>query len=139
MVRPNMGTRRKAREDTLKILYAWEIGRHSIPDCISYYWKTFEPCEEGRSFAESLVCGTIDHLEEIDRAIQSVSIHWRINRMAAVDRNILRMATYELFHVDDVPKRVTLNEAIEIAKRYGTEESWAFINGILDKLSGEIE
>ncbi len=133
-----MGTRRKAREDALKILYSWEVGNHSIADCVCDYWLSFEPNEEGRTFAESLVHGTIEHIEQIDQSIQSVSIHWRINRMAAVDRNILRMATYELFHVQDVPKRVTLNEAIEIAKRYGTEDSWAFINGILDKLAGDI-
>ena len=121
------------------MLFAREVGKHPVDEVIRTFWEHFEPEATEREFAETLVRGTTDHLDELDRAIQSVSIHWRISRMACVDRNILRMATYELLHVDEVPKRVTLNEAIEIAKRYGAEDSWAFINGILDKLAGEVD
>ena len=134
-----MGVRRRSRENALKMLYVREVGRHSVEEVIRTFWASFEPDGEGREFAEALVRGTVEHLEEIDRAIQDVSIHWKIGRMACVDRNILRMATFELVHVDEVPKRVTLNEAIEIAKRYGTEDSWAFINGVLDKLAGDMD
>lgn len=134
-----MGVRRKARENALKVLYAREVGDHAVADVLQSFWEDFEPSEEGRDFTELIVRGTIEHLDRIDRSIQSVSTHWKISRMACVDRNILRMATYELFFLDEIPKRVTLNEAIEIAKRYGTEDSWAFINGILDKLAGEVE
>lgn len=134
-----MGVRRKSRENALKMLYAREVGKHPVEDVIGAYWDRFETPDDSREFADRLVRGTVLHLEVIDRAIGSVSIHWKISRMACVDRNILRMAAFELFHVDEVPKRVTLNEAIEIAKRFGSEDSWAFINGILDKLAGEIE
>jgi N utilization substance protein B len=134
-----MGVRRRSRENALKMLYAREVGKHPVEEVVSTYWELFEAPDESREFADRLVRGTVAHLEEIDRAIGEVSIHWRISRMACVDRNILRMATFELLHVDEVPKRVTLNEAIEIAKRYGAEDSWAFINGILDRLAGEVE
>jgi len=130
-----MGIRRKARESALKMLYACEVSRQPADWVMRHYWQHFEPRQEGREFAERLVRGTTEHLQELDQAIAEVSIHWKIGRMACVDRNLLRMAAYELFHVDDIPKRVTLNEAIEIAKRYGTEDSWAFINGVLDKLA----
>jgi N utilization substance protein B len=134
-----MGVRRRSRESALKMLYAHEVGKHSVEDVIGSFWELFEEPDESREFADSLVRGTVEHLKEIDAAIGEVSIHWKISRMACVDRNILRMAAFELFHVHEVPKRVTLNEAIEIAKRYGAEDSWAFINGILDKLAGEVD
>jgi transcription antitermination protein NusB len=134
-----MGVRRKARENALKMLFACEMGKHPVDWVIDNFWEYFESVHEGREFTDLLVRGTVENLAEIDKAIQSVSIHWKINRMASVDRNILRMAAFELFHVQEVPKRVTLNEAIEIAKRFGTEDSWAFINGILDKLAGEVD
>ena len=134
-----MGIRRRARENALKILFARDVGGHPVEESIYSFWEHFENNQEGREFTELLVRGTAEHIEEIDTAIQDVSIHWKIHRMAYVDRNILRMAAFELYHVPEVPKRVTLNEAIEIAKRYGSEDSWAFINGILDKLAGTVE
>jgi len=121
------------------MLYAREVSKQPVDYVISVFWQQFEAADDSREFADRLVRGTMDNLEAIDRSIGEVSIHWKISRMACVDRNILRMAAYELFHVDEVPKRVTLNEAIEIAKRYGAEDSWAFINGILDKLAGEVD
>ena len=134
-----MGIRRKARENALKILYALEVGDHPVEEAIRQFWEDFEPEDEGREFTEMIVRGTLTHLNELDKVIQKVSIHWKIRRMACIDRNILRMAAYEIFYVEEIPKRVTLNEAIEIAKRYGTEDSWAFINGILDKLASEMD
>lgn len=134
-----MGVRRRSRENALKMLYAREVGKHTVEEVIGTFWDLLEAEDDSREFADQLVRGTVAHLEEIDRAIREVSTNWKISRMAFVDRNILRMATFELLYVDEVPKRVTLNEAIEIAKRYGAEDSWAFINGILDKLAGEVE
>ncbi len=132
-----MGTRRKSRESALKILYAFELSGDPLPQVIQSFWESFEPDQEGREFTDQLVRGTVENMQELDKAITAVSIHWKLNRMACVDRNLLRMAAYELFHLKEVPKRVTLNEAIEIARIYGTEDSWAFINGILDRLAGE--
>jgi N utilization substance protein B len=134
-----MGIRRKARENALKILYAHEVGGLPVGEAIQRFWEDFEPSPEGREFTEMIVRGTLEHLSELDQRIQGVSTHWKISRMACVDRNLLRMAVYEIFYVDEIPKRVTLNEAIEIAKRYGTEDSWAFINGILDKIASEMD
>jgi N utilization substance protein B len=134
-----MGTRRKARESALKMLYAWEVNRLPPALVVEQFWKYYEPEQEGREFADRLFIGTAEHLEELDRLIQQASIHWKLNRMAAVDRNLLRLAAYELFYLDDVPKRVTLNEAIEIARRYGTDDSWAFINGVLDNLAQTVK
>ena len=130
-----MGIRRRSRESALKILYSREVGQLPIQEALESYWEYYEEPDSGQEFTERIVLGTAECLDELDKAIQSVSTHWRIGRMAVVDRNILRMAAYELFHIAEVPKRVTLNEAIEIAKRYGAEDSWAFINGILDKLA----
>jgi len=134
-----MGTRRQAREHALKILYSIDVGGQSVEEAIRNYWALYEPGAEGREFAELLVRGTAGRLEEIDGSLQRVSMHWRLTRMNSVDRNILRLAVFELFHVGDVPKRVTLNEAIEIAKRYGAADSSAFVNGILDKLATEAD
>lgn len=118
------------------MLYACEVGGQPADWVIGRFWADFEPGQQGRDFADRLVKGTIEHIEQIDQAIKSISIHWRISRMACVDRNILRMAAYEILFVDDIPRRVTLNEAIEIAKSYGSGDSGAFINGVLDKLAG---
>ncbi len=123
----------------MKMLFACELGNQPVQKAIDDYWDLFEPDSEGREFSDFLVRGTMKNLAAIDDAIKSVSIHWKISRMACVDRNLLRLAAFELFHMDEIPKRVTLNEAIEIAKSYGAEDSWAFINGILDKLAGEVE
>jgi N utilization substance protein B len=134
-----MGIRRKARESALRMLYSFDLGKHNIEEVIETYWELYEPEADWQEFSEMLVRGTVDRLDEIDQLVQSVSMHWKISRMGSVDRNILRMAAFELFHVDDVPKRVTLNEAIEIAKRYGTVDSSAFINGILDKIADDVD
>jgi N utilization substance protein B len=98
-----------------------------------------EPLDaEAQGFVENLVRGTRSHLTELDEIIARVSRNWRIERMARVDRNLLRMALYELKHSEDVPPKVVINEAIEVAKRYGTAESPAFVNGLLDRCAGEV-
>jgi transcription antitermination protein NusB len=145
-----MGTRRRAREFALQILYQLDVQEQlSDEQAIGMFWKSFAATAEAEGalavdlgdiqpFAEKLVRGVREHLAEIDGQIQSASKNWRLERMARVDRNLLRLALYELKFVDDVPAKVAINEAIEIAKRYGTSESSAFVNGILDRCREEL-
>ncbi|MBI4687840.1 MAG: transcription antitermination factor NusB, partial [Nitrospirae bacterium] len=133
--------RRRAREYALQMLFQLDLTNslHIEPhalrlSCFSNFWETVTEDKEVRDFANSLVLGTIEHIDEIDSIIRQSAAHWSIERMAVVDRNILRAAAYELLYRKDIPSSATINEAIEIAKKYGTEESYAFINGILDKI-----
>jgi N utilization substance protein B len=133
-----VGLRRRARETAIKILYAMDVGSCGAETAIADYVVQFGEDPAAQEFANLLVRGVDERREEIDEAIKRASQNWRLERMARVDRNILRAAVFELLRVPDVPKRVTLNEAIELAKRYGGEESSAFINGLLDRIAGEI-
>jgi N utilization substance protein B len=144
-----MGARRRAREFALQILYQLDVQEQLSHDqAIGLFWRNLaadetddaQPADLGevQSFAEKLVRGVRDHLGEIDAQIQSASRNWRLERMARVDRNLLRLALYELKFVEDVPAKVAINEAIEIAKRFGTNESSAFVNGILDRCREEL-
>lgn len=98
------------------------------------FWEGNPEEDDVREFTRDVVQGTLQHLQDIDMIIQKAAEHWTVDRMAVVDRNVLRAATYELFYKPDIPSSVTLNEAIEIAKKYSTVESASFINGILDKI-----
>lgn len=105
-------------------------------DIIVGDFPPYDDIDDGvKAFALQLVTDVAGYQDEIDKAIQSASTNWRLNRMAAVDRNILRLGVYELFYCEDIPKRVTLNEAIELGKTFGTEDSGSFINGVLDNIS----
>lgn len=130
-----MGTRRRARECALQLLYMWEFHRTLVHPGTQAFWVD-RPQEElaTREFAGSLVDGVVRRLDEVDELIRKASLNWRIDRMATVDRNILRLATFELMEVTDTPLKVVLNEAIELSKRYGSEDSSAFVNGVLDKI-----
>ncbi len=132
-----MGLRRKARQEALRILFQFDATKDSIDEIINYYWENISGVKnkEVKSYAETLVRGTIEHLNEIDEKIKRVSKNWKLERMFMVDRNILRLALYELLYRDDVPPPVSINEAIEISKLYGTEKSPKFINGILDTIA----
>jgi len=132
-----MRKRTKARECALKILYAVDITRTAHADCIERFWMnaTEEFDAQTRSFAEVLVNGVREQADFIDRVIARSAMNWDLNRMAVVDRNILRMATYELVFCKDVPPKVSINEAIDIAKKYGDKDSGKFVNGILDKIN----
>ncbi|RMG70342.1 MAG: transcription antitermination factor NusB [Nitrospirae bacterium] len=132
--------RRKAREYALQLLYSYDLSGEVITgSSLKEFWKEHQHTEDVREFTEDLVFGTINNLEEIDELISSVTEHWDLKRMAAVDRNILRFATYELLFRDDIPAAVTLNEAIEIAKRFSSKESSSFINGVLDRITKKIK
>lgn len=145
-----MGTRRRAREFALQILYQLDVqDQLSDEQALGMFWRNFAATAEAEGalpadlgeiqpFAEKLVRGVREHLADLDAQIQGASKNWRLERMARVDRNLLRLALYELKHVDDVPAKVAINEAIEIAKRYGTNESSAFVNGILDRCREEL-
>ena len=132
-----MGTRRKAREYALQMLFQWDINRESV-DSTSFWENTDEP-PEVVSFARRLVTQTIEHVEKIDEFIRRHAEHWRLDRMTVVDRNILRLATQEFLYDSETPKSVVINEAIEIARRFGAEESPQFINGVLDSIKKELE
>lgn len=129
--------RRRAREYALQMLFQLDLTKSMkvIPASLyKDFWNGIKEEDDVRKFANTIVEGTVEHIEKIDSVIKQVAEHWGIDRMAVVDRNILRTAIYELLYQDIIPSSVTINEAIEIAKKYGTEESYAFINGILDKI-----
>jgi len=134
-----MGKRRKAREFALQILFRLNLGHENLTeDMLKEFWDDNPTSQDVKGYATTLVKGTIEHIIEIDKIISSLSENWSINRMASVDRNILRFATYELLYRPDIPSTVIINEAIEIAKRYGTEDSGPFINGVLDRIAKEV-
>lgn len=132
------GTRRRAREAALKILFQVDLSGTPAEDATSDYWQHFDLEAEGDEYAGELVRGISANLTQIDGAIQAASTRWRLERMARVDRNILRIGAYELFHCDDVPTRVVLDEAIELGKRYGSSDSGAFVNGVLDRMAQDV-
>ncbi len=131
--------RTKARERAVQALYQIDVAATDLDEALSRFWKSFEPVEkEVREMAEALVRGVAEHRRDVDDAIEGVSTNWRLDRMAKVDRNILRLAVYELRWRADVPVKVAINEAIELGKKYGSESSGAFINGVLDKIASAL-
>ncbi len=127
-----MGHRRKAREYALQGLYIYEISDKDLDNAKSLSWVEVEVAEDIRKFAVKLIEGTIDKIAELDKIIVSCSKNWSIERLNAVDKAILRMSIYALMNIRDVPSAVTINEAIELGKIFGGENSGQFINGILD-------
>ena len=134
-----MSTRRKAREFALQMLFQWDITRDHIDTIAASFWSNHEESATVKDFAAQLATRTIEHVEEIDAIIRKHAEHWRLDRMAVVDRNILRMATQEFLYDKETPKTVVINEAIEIARRFSAQESPQFINGILDSIKKELE
>ncbi|MDX2030979.1 MAG: transcription antitermination factor NusB [Blastocatellia bacterium] len=135
-----MGARRRARECALQMLFSYDVARPSVDELIVTYWgEMAEAAEDVRSFANELVIGTVANLNEIDERIRLRTEHWRIPRMAIVDRNLLRMAVYEFLFQTGTPKTVAINEALEIARRFSTHEATQFINGILDAIKRDLE
>ena len=131
--------RRRAREYALQILFqvdfrSQEVSRNDFED----FWLDKNESEDVRKFTEELVRGTIERLDEIDSRLAKVAENWVLKRMAAVDRNILRFAAFEILYRKDIPPAVTINEAVEVAKKFSSSEAAPFINGILDKLAKEM-
>ena len=131
--------RTKARERAVQALYQIDVAATDLDEALSRFWKSFEPVErEVMDEAEALVRGVALHRREVDELIEAVSQNWRLDRMPRVDRNVLRLAAYELAHRADVPVKVVINEAIELGKKFGSESSGAFINGVLDRIASEL-
>lgn len=130
------GTRHKARECALQMLFAADLVERDCPTLTRNYWKELGDAgidDKTREFANSLVCGTIDNLEDIDAVIKTRAEHWRIERMAIVDRNVLRLAVFEFIY-QDTPNTVAINEALELARRFSSFEATQFVNGVLDAI-----
>ena len=130
-----MRKRTKAREYTLKILYQAEMTRRQISLTAENFWNQGDLADRTvREFAQRLTSGVEQHLKEIDDKISLYATNWQLKRMAVIDRNVLRIGTFELLHTGDIPPKVSINEAVELAKKYGDLESSKFVNGILDKI-----
>src|SRR3954469_18104702 len=130
-----MGARTGGREAALKMLFGLEATGADPEPAILLYWREFGGDPETRAFADEAVRGVAANREGIDEIIRKASEHWRIERMTRVDRNVLRLGTWELEHRFDVPRAVIRDEAVELAKRYGSEESGAFVNGVLNQVA----
>ena len=133
-----MGKRRSSRELALKFLYQFELNGGDLDEQIKLFLERNSSQEDVANFMKKLVVSLIDKMEEIDEIIQKFSDHWILDRMTVIDRNILRMGACELLFNFSTPPKVVINEAIDIAKKYGNEDSPEFINGILDKVYNEI-
>ena len=129
-----MGVRRRGREISLQILYKMDMTKISLDEALAIFRNNFNVKEESWAFAEMLTKGVCSNLDEINGLLEGQSQHWKLDRMPVTDRNIIRIAAFELMHLNDIPSKVSLNEAIELGKLYGSEESSAFINGILDNI-----
>jgi len=130
-----VGTRREAREHALQLLYGVDLSKEESEKALRVFWAEEPADDDIVSYATDVVRGVVKDVERIDGLITEASTNWKIGRMAYVDRNILRLAIFEFLHRDDVPTNVSINEAIELGKRFGTTESGAFINGILDRIA----
>jgi len=136
-----MGSRRKARECALQMLFAADVAGTHVDDLVRSFWSELADTDlddHARDFATRLVTGTLAKLDEVDERIRSRAEHWRISRMALVDRNVLRLAVYEFLH-EPTPRTVTINEALEIARRFSSYEATQFINGILDAIKRDLD
>ena len=158
-----MGIRREARERAVQFLFQYDLNQsEDLDQALGFFWESQRAAavaeEKGgarwgqkpelpppsteevaiQTFAEPLIRGTLLHVAELDEQIKKYAHNWDIHRMAVVDRNVLRLAIFEMLHRDDIPPVVSINEAVDIAKRFSTEESGKFVNGILDKIKGDL-
>lgn len=129
-----MSLRRKAREFALQMLFQWEMHPQELARIEAGFWKNARAEKKTRDFANQLFEGTVAATKQIDLLIEEHAKNWRLERLAAVDRNILRLGIYEL-QAKDVPAKAVINEAVELAKKFSTDESAPFINGILDAVA----
>lgn len=133
-----MATRRRGREAALQLLYAVEITQVSVEEVLASSWAHALTAARTREFTGALLRGVIASRDEIDDLIREWSANWSLERIGLVERNILRFAIYELLFMPEIPPNVTINEAIEVAKRYGAEDAPSFINGILDRIKNQV-
>ena len=132
-----MGARRKGRELALQMLYQWDVSREPVETVIESSAELQSAGDAAREFASRLVEGTVERVEEIDKILIETSENWRLGRMSTVDRNVLRLAVYELLTKAE-PPGVVINEALEVVKRFSSPESAAFVNGVLDAVNQEL-
>jgi N utilization substance protein B len=133
-----LGARRRAREIALQLLYQMEVNPVDPHEALELFWQGLSASQPIKEFVGRIVEGVHGKQEEIDKLIKKHSEHWRLDRMDRVDKSILRMGVFEIMFCDDIPARVAMNEAVDLGKKFGAEESGAFINGILDKI-GKVE
>lgn len=133
-----MGARSSGREAALQMLFALEVSGASAERVIGYFWRETPGDPEGRAYADKVVRGVAADLEKVDESIRKASTNWRIERMARVDRNVLRLGAWELAASGEVPRAVILDEAVELAKRFGSEDSGSFVNGVLDRVASDL-
>ena len=129
-----MGKRTKARECALQMLYQWDLTREPLERGAGLFWSVRTSTDETRARAESLFRGCQSHVEGLDAEIAQAAHNWRFERIAAIDKNILRLGAYELMHEKDTPASVVIDEAVELAKRFAEADSPAFVNGVLDAI-----
>ena len=134
-----MGIRRRSRELAIQALFYMDISKNDSQETVELFCDNFVRSKNAIPFFLELVNGVIDYRSKIDYIIERFSSNWKIGRMSCVDRNIIRLAVYELLFCNDIPSKVSINEAIDVGKKFGTEESGAFINGILDSIRIALE
>ena len=133
--------RHRGREAALQLLYQWEIGRlgrSELDEASEFYWTVHPAPERRQAFARALVAGTTEHVDEIDPLLEANTENWRLSRLAVVDRLIMRLAVYELVY-SDTPAAVVIDEALELARTYGGEQTVPFVNGVLDSINRRLE
>jgi N utilization substance protein B len=130
-----MRKRTLSREVALKILYAWDVTKDSVKECNTMFWENNAVDEKVKEFSDFLVFGVETNQKKLDGTITKHATNWKLDRMATIDRNILRIASFELLFASDIPPKVAINEAIEMAKKYGDKDRGNFVNGILDKIN----
>ncbi len=136
--------RHRAREAALQMLYQWEVGRTDVAEVVRTYWSIERPGEAPLSapleaFASQLAAGTVEHVAEIDPILSAHAEHWRLPRMAIVDRLILRLAVFEFLYARDIPRKVVINEALELARTFSSDDAVKFVNGILDGINRSLD
>ena len=129
------GKRSQARESALRALYQLDITRDDPKDGLRIFFRHHRVPVSSQPFVSALVCGTIERLKEIDTLLSKHATNWKLERMAIVDRNVLRLGVYELLYGQETPPKVVINEAVELAKEYGTSDSGKFVNGVLDAVN----
>ena len=129
-----MRRRSKARDLALKFLYQIDITKEDSSCALAHFWQQHKVRKPIREFTTQIIRGTLTNLAQIDSVISKYAENWQLKRMAVIDRNILRLASFELLFLEDIPPKVSINEAVELAKKFGDVESGRFVNGILDKI-----
>ncbi|HZK11579.1 MAG TPA: transcription antitermination factor NusB [Atribacterota bacterium] len=134
-----MGERRLSREISLKVLFQIDLVNTSVEETLKYTFENNKYSDKVKEFTLTLVKGVMSHLSEVDKTISNYTNNWSLERITNIDRNILRIAIYEMLYLENIPKSVSINEAVELAKKYGTKSSFSFVNGVLGKIEKKVK